>query len=51
MLSELLYTLGQKERAVQANPYDTLSQNHIAVLQQVMLSLIAFVVFNLTRFS
>ncbi|PPQ77654.1 hypothetical protein CVT25_011089 [Psilocybe cyanescens] len=35
VLSELLYTLGQKERAVQANPYDTLSQNHIAVLQQL----------------
>ncbi|KAF9569307.1 hypothetical protein CPC08DRAFT_701807 [Agrocybe pediades] len=35
VLSELQFTLGQKERALQANPYDTLSQNHIAVLNQL----------------
>ncbi|TFK43432.1 hypothetical protein BDQ12DRAFT_674975 [Crucibulum laeve] len=35
VLSELQYTLGQKERAVQSNPYDSLSQNHINVLQQL----------------
>jgi len=35
VLSELQFTLGQKERALQASPYDTLSQNHIAVLHQV----------------
>jgi len=35
VLSELQFTLGQKERAVQSNPYDTTSQNHIAVLHQL----------------
>jgi pre-mRNA cleavage complex 2 protein Pcf11 len=35
VLSELEFTLGQKERALQANPYDPTSQNHIQVLQQV----------------
>jgi len=35
VLSELEFTLGQKERAVQSNPYDTTSQNHINVLQQL----------------
>uniref|UniRef100_A0A8H8CJU9 CID domain-containing protein n=1 Tax=Psilocybe cubensis TaxID=181762 RepID=A0A8H8CJU9_PSICU len=35
VMSELLYALGQKERAVQSNPYDTMSQNHILVLQQL----------------
>lgn len=35
VLSELEFTLGQKERAVQTNPYDNVSQNHINVLQQV----------------
>ena len=35
VLSELQFTLGQKERAVLSNPYDTTSQNHIAVLHQV----------------
>jgi len=39
VLSELQFTLGQKERAVQSNPYDTTSQNHIAVLHQVRLNL------------
>ncbi|KAM6496766.1 hypothetical protein JOM56_007239 [Amanita muscaria] len=29
VLSELEYTLGQKERALQANLYDTTSQNHV----------------------
>ena len=37
VLSELQFTLGQKERAVLANPYDTTSQNHTAVLHQVRL--------------
>jgi pre-mRNA cleavage complex 2 protein Pcf11 len=35
VLCELEFTLGQKERALQANPYDTVSQNHVNVLQQV----------------
>ena len=35
VLSELQFTLGQKERAVLSNPYDTTSQNHITVLHQV----------------
>jgi pre-mRNA cleavage complex 2 protein Pcf11 len=35
VLSELEFTLGQKERALQANPYDSVSQNHLNVLQQV----------------
>ena len=38
VLSELQFTLGQKERAVLSNPYDTTSQNHIAVLHQVHLT-------------
>ena len=29
VLSELEFTLGQKERALQANPYDSVSQNHL----------------------
>lgn len=37
VLSELQFTLGQKERAVLLNPYDTTSQNHTAVLHQVRL--------------
>ena len=43
VLSELEYTLGQKERALQSNPYDTLSQNHVNVLHQVSNELICFV--------
>ncbi|RDB22818.1 Uncharacterized protein C4G9.04c [Hypsizygus marmoreus] len=35
VLSELEFTLGQKERALQSNPYDTTSQNHISVLHQL----------------
>ncbi|KAJ7368407.1 hypothetical protein DFH08DRAFT_831336 [Mycena albidolilacea] len=35
VLSELEFTLNQKERAVQANPYDTTSQNHINILMQL----------------
>lgn len=35
VLSELQFTLGQKERLVQSNPYDAVSQNHVAVLHQV----------------
>ncbi|KAF7352696.1 CID domain-containing protein [Mycena venus] len=35
VLSELEFTLNQKERAVQANPYDTTAQNHINVLMQL----------------
>ena len=35
VISELEFTLGQKERTLQMNPYDSVSQNHVAVLQQV----------------
>ncbi|KII95071.1 hypothetical protein PLICRDRAFT_33902 [Plicaturopsis crispa FD-325 SS-3] len=35
VLSELEFTLGQKQRALQANPYDTLSQTHVSVLDQL----------------
>jgi hypothetical protein len=35
VLSELEFTLGQKERTLQTNPYDTVSQNHVNVLHQV----------------
>ena len=35
VLSELEFVLGQKERALQANPYDKTTQNQIVVLQQV----------------
>ncbi|KAF5388310.1 hypothetical protein D9615_000505 [Tricholomella constricta] len=35
VLSELEFTLGQKERALQANPYDSTSQNHVNVLHQL----------------
>lgn len=35
VLSELEFTLGQKERAFQSNPGDFTSKNHISVLQQV----------------
>ena len=35
VLSELEFTLGQKERALQTNPYDSVAQNHVNVLQQV----------------
>ena len=37
VLSELQFTLGQKERAVLSHPYDTTSHNHIVVLHQVCL--------------
>lgn len=35
VLSELQFAIGQKERALQSNPYDTQSQTHIGVLHQV----------------
>ena len=35
VLSELEFVLGQKQRAVQANPLDTVSANHVNVLLQV----------------
>ncbi|ESK94422.1 putative pre-mrna cleavage factor cfi subunit [Moniliophthora roreri MCA 2997] len=35
VLSELEFTLGQKERALQANPADLTAQNHVNVLQQL----------------
>lgn len=35
VLSELEFVLGQKERTLQANPYDKAIQTHISVLQQV----------------
>ncbi|KAG5220223.1 CID domain-containing protein [Salix suchowensis] len=34
VLSELEFTLGQKERNLQSNPYDSASRNHINVLHQ-----------------
>jgi hypothetical protein len=42
VLSELEYPLGQKEHALQTNPYDTTSQNHINLLHQVCALSIAF---------
>ncbi|KAK7060482.1 mRNA 3' end processing factor [Paramarasmius palmivorus] len=35
VLSELEFTLGQKERALQANPADLTAQNHVNVLSQL----------------
>ena len=35
VLSELEYSLGQKERVLQSNPYDTTTQTHVNVLHQV----------------
>ncbi|KIJ20263.1 hypothetical protein PAXINDRAFT_68604 [Paxillus involutus ATCC 200175] len=35
VLSELEFTLGQKERALQANPWDATAQKHVEVLQQL----------------
>ncbi|KDQ64608.1 hypothetical protein JAAARDRAFT_118249 [Jaapia argillacea MUCL 33604] len=35
VLSELDFTLGQRERALQTNPYDTTSQNQANVLRQL----------------
>ena len=35
VLSELDFVLGQKERALQSNPYDKASQQHVAILHQV----------------
>ncbi|KAG8218602.1 hypothetical protein J3R82DRAFT_4245 [Butyriboletus roseoflavus] len=35
VLSELEFTLGQKERALQTNPWDVTAQKHVEVLQQL----------------
>ncbi|KAI0750747.1 hypothetical protein C8Q80DRAFT_1351877 [Daedaleopsis nitida] len=35
VLSELEFVLGQKERMLQSNPYDKMTQGHITVLQQL----------------
>ncbi|KAG6854830.1 hypothetical protein C0991_012020 [Blastosporella zonata] len=35
VLSELEFSLSQKERALQANPYDTTTQGHVGVLHQL----------------
>ncbi|KAI0774211.1 hypothetical protein C8Q74DRAFT_1268922 [Fomes fomentarius] len=35
VLSELEFVLGQKERLLQTNPYEKLTQSHITVLQQL----------------
>ncbi|TFY83951.1 hypothetical protein EWM64_g78 [Hericium alpestre] len=35
VMSELEFALGQKERALQTNPYDTVAQSHISILQQL----------------
>ena len=37
VLSELEFVLGQKERALQTNPYDKSIQTHVSVLHQVCL--------------
>ncbi|KAF8505646.1 hypothetical protein F5888DRAFT_1650740 [Russula emetica] len=38
VLSELEFTLRQKERSLQSNPYDTVAQNHIGILLQAGVS-------------
>ncbi|KAF9008966.1 hypothetical protein BDQ17DRAFT_90529 [Cyathus striatus] len=35
VLSELQFILSQKERAIQVNPYDTVSRGHVSVLHQL----------------
>ncbi|RPD67228.1 hypothetical protein L226DRAFT_529606 [Lentinus tigrinus ALCF2SS1-7] len=35
VLSELEFVLGQKERVLQSNPYDKVTQNHVTILQQL----------------
>ncbi|KIM80701.1 hypothetical protein PILCRDRAFT_9155 [Piloderma croceum F 1598] len=35
VLSELEFTLSPKEHALQVNPYDNVSQNHLNILRQV----------------
>ncbi|GBE79674.1 hypothetical protein BKA93DRAFT_758248 [Sparassis latifolia] len=35
VLSELEFVLGQKERAMQVDPYDKVSQNHVGILHQL----------------
>jgi pre-mRNA cleavage complex 2 protein Pcf11 len=35
VISELEFAIGQKQRALQANPYDTVAQGHLPVLEQV----------------
>jgi pre-mRNA cleavage complex 2 protein Pcf11 len=35
VISELEFTIGQKQRALQINPYDSISQGHLHVLEQV----------------
>ncbi|KAI0375573.1 hypothetical protein BV20DRAFT_984328 [Pilatotrama ljubarskyi] len=35
VLSELEFVLGQKERALQTNPYDKATQHHVSILQQL----------------
>ncbi|KAK7695922.1 hypothetical protein QCA50_000561 [Cerrena zonata] len=35
VVSELDFVLGQKERALQSNPYDKVSQQHVAILHQL----------------
>lgn len=42
VLSELEFTLGQKERIIQANPWDATAPKHIEVLQQVCDSFVMF---------
>jgi len=42
VLSELEFTLGQKERILQANPWDATAPKHIEVLQQVCGSFVLF---------
>jgi pre-mRNA cleavage complex 2 protein Pcf11 len=51
VITELEFTLGQKERALLANPYDTVSQNHVTVLQQVRSSVTRCDILLMQHFS
>lgn len=51
VLSELDFVLGQKERALQSNPYDKISQQHIAILHQVCIPLSCCLLSSLTIFA
>jgi pre-mRNA cleavage complex 2 protein Pcf11 len=42
VISELEFTLGQKERHLQSNPYDSTTRNQISILQQVFSFIFSF---------
>ena len=46
VLSELEFTLHQKEHNLQSNPYDTIAQNHISILSQVCLTKMSSLAFS-----